>query len=191
MEKVINGSTTDYRHYIIAGGEQVGIYSRLASGTNTMRYVLEDHQSSFSNIVSSTGTPVVSESFTAYGNRRSGEAWSGVPTSTDENTINSISREGYTRQTAVGVSMGLNHMNGRIEDAITGRFLSPDPYVPNPGNTHSFNRYSYVNNNPLTMIDPSGFDDLDPITVVGTPIVDLGEDFIGGIGDPVWLWRRR
>ncbi len=54
--------------------------------------------------------------------------------------------------------MGLNHMNGRVEDAITGRFLSPDPHVPNPGNTQNFNRYSYVNNNPLTFIDPTGFD---------------------------------
>ena len=46
-----------------------------------------------------------------------------------------------------------------------------------------YSLYSYVNNNPLSRIDPSGFDDLDPITVIGTPIVDLGKDFIGGIGD--------
>jgi hypothetical protein len=53
--------------------------------------------------------------------------------------------------------MGLNHMNGRIEDAVTGRFLSPDPTVPDPNNTQSYNRYSYVVNNPLTLTDPSGF----------------------------------
>ena len=55
--------------------------------------------------------------------------------------------------------MGLNHMNGRIEDSVTGRFLSADPRGTIPGNTQSWNRYSYVNNNPLTYIDPSGFDD--------------------------------
>jgi RHS repeat-associated protein len=49
--------------------------------------------------------------------------------------------------------------NGRIQDAITGRFLSADSNIPNPGNTQSFNRYCYVNNNPLTLIDPSGFDE--------------------------------
>jgi RHS repeat-associated protein len=54
---------------------------------------------------------------------------------------------------------GLNHMNGRVEDAVTGRFLSPDPVIPDIGNTQDYNRYSYVNNNPLTLIDPSGFDD--------------------------------
>jgi hypothetical protein len=53
--------------------------------------------------------------------------------------------------------MGLNHMNGRVQDAILGRFISPDPHVPDPTNAQSYNRYSYVNNNPLTLIDPSGF----------------------------------
>jgi RHS repeat-associated protein len=169
LEKVANGGTLDYRHYIFAGSELVGIYSRQSTGTNTMRYVLGDHQSSFSGILSSTGTLDVGESFAAFGNRRYSETWSGAPTNVEENTINGISRQGYTGQTALGVSMGLIHMNGRIEDAITGRFLSPDPTIPDPGNTQSFNRYSYVNNNPLSRVDPTGFDDLpdDPITVTG------------------------
>ncbi len=34
--------------------------------------------------------------------------------------------------------------------------VSPDTIVPNPANPQSFNRYSYVNNNPLNFIDPSG-----------------------------------
>ena len=40
--------------------------------------------------------------------------------------------------------MGLNDMNGRIQDAVAGRFLPPDPYIPDVENTQSFNRYSYV-----------------------------------------------
>jgi RHS repeat-associated protein len=142
----------------------VAIYSRNSAGTNTVNYVLEDHQGSIASIITnSTPGPVadyVSESFTAYGNRRSGETWSGAPSSGDETLINGVSRQGYTWQTALGASMGLNHMNGRVQDAITGRFLSPDPNIPNPRNTQSWNRYSYVNNNPLTLIDPSGFDDM-------------------------------
>ena len=50
-------------------------------------------------------------------------------------------------------------MNGRIADSLTGRFLSPDPYIPYAGSTQSFNRYSYVRNNPLSATDPSGFID--------------------------------
>ena len=65
--------------------------------------------------------------------------------------------------------MGSNHLNGRVQDAVTGGFLSPDPYLTNPANTQSFNRYAYVNNNPLTFVDPSGFDYTIPeITVTGS-----------------------
>ena len=53
--------------------------------------------------------------------------------------------------------MGLIHMNGRVQDPITGRFLSPDPNIPDPGFTQSYNRYAYVNNNPLRYTDSSGF----------------------------------
>jgi hypothetical protein len=47
-------------------------------------------------------------------------------------------------------------MNGRVYDARLGRFLSPDPYVQSPF-SQSFNRYSYVVNNPLKYIDPDGY----------------------------------
>jgi RHS repeat-associated protein len=91
--------------------------------------------------------------------------------------IAAISREGYTGHDAMGgVSMGLNHMNGRVQDAITGRFLSPDPNIPDPGNPQSFNRYSYVNNNPLTFVDPTGFDD------TSLPIIGNAGGGSGGAG---------
>ena len=37
-----------------------------------------------------------------------------------------------------------------------GRFMSADPLIQSPGNLQSYNRYSYVWNNPLGSIDPSG-----------------------------------
>jgi hypothetical protein len=45
---------------------------------------------------------------------------------------------------------------------VIGRFLSPDPTIPDPAFTQSYNRYSYVNNNPLSFTDPSGFDEDQP-----------------------------
>jgi hypothetical protein len=47
-------------------------------------------------------------------------------------------------------------MNGRVYDPMIGRFLSPDPYVQAPGHSQSYNRYSYVLNNPLKYTDPTG-----------------------------------
>jgi RHS repeat-associated protein len=156
MEKVTSGSTTDYRHYIYAGGGLVAVYSRKSSGTNTLRYALEDHQGSIASLLNDSGAPIVNESFTAYGNRRSASTWSGPPNSTDLSTMEGITRQGYTGHIALG-TMGLTHMNGRVQDAVSGTFLSPDPFVTEPGNTQNFNRYAYVHNNPLTFIDPSGF----------------------------------
>jgi RHS repeat-associated protein len=53
--------------------------------------------------------------------------------------------------------LGLVHMNGRIYDPMLGRMLSPDAMVQFPNDLQSYNRYSYVRNNPLTVIDPTGF----------------------------------
>jgi RHS repeat-associated protein len=53
--------------------------------------------------------------------------------------------------------LGLVHMNGRIYDPLLGRFLSADLVVQAPGDLQSYNRYSYVRNNPLSLTDPSGF----------------------------------
>ena len=54
--------------------------------------------------------------------------------------------------------LGLNHMNGRIEDAVSGTFLSPDPNVTDPANSQDYYRYAYVYNNPMTNVDPTGFE---------------------------------
>ena len=48
-------------------------------------------------------------------------------------------------------------MNGRIYDPTLGRFLQADPHIQAPENSQSFNRYSYVLNNPLSYTDPSGY----------------------------------
>jgi RHS repeat-associated protein len=157
LEKVTSGSSIDFRHYIYAGEGVAAIYSRPGSGTDTLRYVLEDHQASVASLLTSGGAVAVSESFTAYGNRRSASTWSGSPSAAEIATMKGITRQGYTGHTALG-TMGLNHMNGRVHDAITGIFLSPDPFVTAPGNTQNFNRYGYAYNNPLTFVDPSGFD---------------------------------
>ena len=170
LEKVVIGGTTDFRHYIRVGGNLIAIASRTSAGVSQIRYVLEDHEGSIAKITDGTGAVAVSESFTAFGMRRDPNTWSGAPSCTDLCAIKAITRRGFTGEEAVGgVSMGLNHLNGRVQDAVTGRFLSPDPYLTNPNNTQSFNRYAYVNNNPLTFVDPSGFNFTIPeITVTGT-----------------------
>ncbi|MFZ1906784.1 MAG: RHS repeat-associated core domain-containing protein [Steroidobacteraceae bacterium] len=156
LEVVSSGSTTTYRHYIYAGNEPVVVYARSSAGT-TFRYTLSDHQGSVSDFTYSSGSSVVNESFTPFGLRRNPTTWSGAASNSDLTTAAGITRQGYTFQTQLGLWMGMNHMNGRVEDAVTGRMLSADPHVPDRTNPQSYNRYTYVNNNPLTATDPSGF----------------------------------
>lgn len=51
----------------------------------------------------------------------------------------------------------LIHMNGRIYDFNVGRFLSVDPFLQFPENSQSANPYSYILNNPMSGIDPTGY----------------------------------
>jgi RHS repeat-associated protein len=70
--------------------------------------------------------------------------------------IGNITRRGYTDHTTLD-NLALVHMNGRVYDPAIGRFLSSDPYVQFPLSAQSYNRYSYVLNNPLSFTDPSGY----------------------------------
>ena len=158
LQLVSSGGALDYRHYIYGETGVVAVYSRKSTGVNTFTYILSDHQSSVASLTNSSGAEVIGESFTAFGTRREATTWSGAPTNTELTTMAGITREGYTSQTALGLWSGLNHMKGRVEDAWAGRMLSADPTIPDPTNTQAYNRFSYVNNNPVTLSDPSGFD---------------------------------
>jgi len=68
-----------------------------------------------------------------------------------------IDNKGFTHQEELD-QLGLVHLNGRVYDPFTGRFLSGDPDVADPYHSQSYNRYAYVWNNPTNMTDPTGFD---------------------------------
>ena len=42
-------------------------------------------------------------------------------------------------------------------DYNNGRFLSVDPFIQDPGSTQSLNPYTYIFNNPLSGVDPTGY----------------------------------
>lgn len=63
---------------------------------------------------------------------------------------------------------GFDFMNARYYSPGEGRFISPHPENAGAGvmDSQSWNGYSYVGNNPLTFVDPSG---LQEVTVNGQP----------------------
>ena len=51
----------------------------------------------------------------------------------------------------------LYHYQVRWYSPVLGRFLSPDPIVPEPGSPQSLRRYAYSLNNPLRYTKSSGY----------------------------------
>jgi RHS repeat-associated protein len=51
---------------------------------------------------------------------------------------------------------GLYYYNARYYDPELGRFVQADSTIPSARDPQAFNRYSYVVNNPLKYVDPSG-----------------------------------
>ena len=116
---------------------------------NHTRYLHHDHLGSINKITDANHNIIERRSFDAFGRVRQPN-W--------RNTLALLSSpipRGYTGHENIG--FGLVHMNGRVYDPDLGRFLSPDPYIQNPKNLQSYNRYSYVMNNPLSYVDPSGY----------------------------------
>jgi RHS repeat-associated protein len=155
-EKVTRGGVTTWRQYVSSPEGAVAI--RLQSGTAAplVRYVTRDHLGSTDRIVDAAGATLVPESFAAFGKRR-GANWSGTPTSAELAAMANLTRDGFTGHEHLD-NLGLVHMNGRVYDPHLGRFISADPFITAPFDGQGLNRYSYVWNNPLGFIDPSGFD---------------------------------
>jgi RHS repeat-associated protein len=63
----------------------------------------------------------------------------------------------FTGQRSEEAILGsLYDYGARFYSPAIGRFLSPDPIVPSPGDPQSLNRYNYVLGNPLRYVDPAG-----------------------------------
>ncbi len=78
------------------------------------------------------------------------------PYGEDRDTGNAlVTDRKFTGQTE-DEAAGLYWYASRAYDPAIGRFVSPDSIVPAPANPQSLNRYSYVYNNPLGYVDPSG-----------------------------------
>lgn len=87
-----------------------------------------------------------------------------------------IDDHGYTGHEMLD-QLGLVHMNGRIYDPALGRFVSADPFIQAPENGQSYNRYSYVWNDPVNMVDPTGYtaDEIPTVTITGQTINGNGQ----------------
>jgi len=94
----------------------------------------------------------------------------------------------YTGQRAEA-GLGLYYYGARWYDPALGRFIQPDTIVPNPGDAQAFDRYAYVNNNPLRYTDPTGhYSPEELMEHFGCDNTQCVTDQFGSDGDYAGLW---
>lgn len=111
-----------------------------AQSKGTVTYVYTDPQGTPLAEADASGNITATFDYTPYGSQALGSPPNGP---------------GYTGHVN-DPDTGLVYMQARYYDPATGRFLSVDPVAPQPGNGFNFNRYAYVNNNPIRNTDPTG-----------------------------------
>jgi RHS repeat-associated protein len=152
------GSTVK-KYYSFAGQ---AVAMKDASGFN---YFLSDHLGSISVVLKANGN-IEQQRYLPFGGARVMPPYSGV-TSTDFT---------YTGQRALP-NTGLMDYKARFYSPALGRFIQPDTIIPDLPNPQSWNRFSYVRNNPLRYSDPTGHrecdDGSDCRSTVKTQIDDL------------------
>ncbi|MCC6603019.1 MAG: RHS repeat-associated core domain-containing protein [Anaerolineae bacterium] len=115
------------------------------SANNGLFYVLSDHLGSTSLLVNSSGGTVTGSTtrYLPFGGYRC--------TAPSQ----SITDRDFTGQKE-NMELGLLYYQARFYVPYLNRFLSADTIVPDPTNPQAYNRYSYVENRPVNMVDPTG-----------------------------------
>ncbi|GGQ29793.1 RHS repeat domain-containing protein [Shewanella litoralis] len=151
FEREVTLSSTVDKTYI--GDHTIKMKAHVGSLGNQspFQHVLRDHLGSVDTLMDAkTGAVLQHRGYDVFGRPRdiaSGNAlltsWQGVT-------------KGYTDHEHL-IDQELIHMNGRIYDFNIGRFLSVDPFLQFPENSQSANPYSYILNNPMSGVDPTGY----------------------------------
>jgi RHS repeat-associated protein len=155
-EREINNNEKCDINYIFANGAIIAIDQTTTTATTTVktfRYLHKDHLGSIQAYSDESGKLIQELSYDSWGRRRNPANWTYYPALTNANAWNP---RGFTGHEHLDAFEMIN-MDGRMYDPVLGRFMSPDPTVQAADYTQGLNRYSYCLNNPLSLIDPSGY----------------------------------
>ncbi len=134
------------------GGTLVAEYSTAIAQTPQVSYLTADHLGSARVITNQNGAVTTRKDYMAFGDEASS-----AQRTTNLNYDSSETRKGYTGYEKDSES-GLEFAQARYYNSTHGRFTSVDPLTASASikNPQTFNRYSYVLNNPINLVDPSG-----------------------------------
>ena len=139
---------TEYKYYV--GGDIV-ITQRKDKG-DTTHYLHKDNLGSVVAVSDQVGEIVTQAIYDPWGER------SEIYTETAFSVLQvaAVTDRGFTGHKHIE-ALDIIHMKGRIYDSMLGRFIQADPFIQAQLNSQSYNRYSYVMNNPMGYTDPSGY----------------------------------
>ncbi|MGB7925095.1 MAG: RHS repeat-associated core domain-containing protein [Pyrinomonadaceae bacterium] len=137
-------------------GQIVAEYGGVPDGTSGVRFIMSDHQGSKRVIINGSGAVVARRDYLPFGEeaqpdtgQRTGAQGYGVVEATGQRYASTTRRDDAT---------GLDHTWWRKYDSSAGRWTTPDPYKGSMSlsDPQSLNRYSYVQNDPVNFVDPTG-----------------------------------
>ena len=138
-----------------AFGQLVAEYGMQPEGTGGMKWIQQDHQGSVRTVTNANGFVIARTDHQAFGEDI--PIGTGLRNIDQGYSVDKVTRQGYGL-TESDDPTGLDHTWFRKNESGAGRWTSPDPYNGSMslGDPQSFNRYSYVGNDPTNSIDPSG-----------------------------------
>lgn len=183
------------RHYLSVGDQAIAVLvttgqlptlstgqtaPTMLAGVNVVKLEFwhKDHLGSLITTTDHNGTVTARYAYDPFGKRRYANGtydsfgtlivdWS--------STQNAGTDRGFTGHEHLD-DVGVVHMNGRLFDPNLGIFMQADSLIKDPFNLQNYDRYVYCYNNPLTCIDPSGFQQRPPEQSLdgAPPGVDVG-----------------
>jgi RHS repeat-associated protein len=164
VKSVINGETILFvgahfeqkggqaTKYYFAGATRIAMRKYTIPQNMTVEYMVGDHLGSTSITTDTAGVKISEMRYKAWGETR--YTWTNAPGNTSPTY--ELPKYQYTGQYSYTAEFGLHFYNARWYDSLTGRFAQADTMIPQSQGTQAYDRYAFVNNNPIRYTDPTG-----------------------------------
>jgi|GEM_PF-6018302 len=148
-----SGNVHTHKYFIYSGGELVAEHTVQEDSSQRIlddhiAYLHYDNLDNVDLVTDGHGKVLARYGFDVFGAREK------EPAEIDKSEDYATNRS-YTGHEWLD-GFDLIHMGSRIYDPVSRRFLSPDNFVQDPNEPHTYNRYSYAWNNPMKYTDPTG-----------------------------------
>jgi RHS repeat-associated protein len=142
FERIDTGAFTRKRDYIHRGPNVLAVVEG-----DVVQHLHPDHLGTPRIVTNANGTVVLHRDYFPFGEELM-----------ERDTTARLEFTGHERDSdgTLGNGSDIDYMHARYYVPALGRFLSMDPVGGSAANPQSWNRYSYVRNNPLQFIDPTG-----------------------------------